>query len=620
MGRLTQTEDKTHSFPGPLDDSSRTTLGRHMQMQPGRPTNKGAAFLHDTGSPFNAGVSLMKGSDPHAHHWGGNLSPVHSGSALSPGYSHTFDPQDRFLNTESFAIDSGEVFHNLKGAAVDRFSQSTPSAWIGHVYKYDLPSAAKQPRDHKSGGPTTPTRKEHPSLGLSRSPLSSCSHPRVDKMVYQEHWFPRLNNYGLQEVVHSPTRSALAASPFHPTPGRRESLAHLTAVAKEPDRSPLDTTTLSTAQYPANLASRQIHSPSISTPCDGSRACQQYSSHCVAVTLSTDPPPPLQRTIGSQPCEDSSLNLNSWHTDPIHASIFHYSQPTIEPQESGPWWAATSQPMQNRNLQQSLPTESYSAMAMAAPVPIRNHHHHQIDHTPDTLPNSGLMIQLGASSPELSSESPLSVAPLACSEETILNTPYTSLPYISTPQPQQLHASSLKNPFPVFPTPHSASNIPTISQEAPAPATTRRTTQGSSNNPRSPKPRQHVAPAQRRGNHSRKAASFSGQSTSKYSKSNSACNDSSSTGHKIHHSISNNSNIHQNNNMNAKAPISVSFVNFTPQDSHKLLTGVAPSGSSKTKARRELEAREKRRKLSEAALMAVRRAGGDVEALEAVFC
>jgi len=45
---------------------------------------------------------------------------------------------------------------------------------------------------------------------------------------------------------------------------------------------------------------------------------------------------------------------------------------------------------------------------------------------------------------------------------------------------------------------------------------------------------------------------------------------------------------------------------------------VAPSGSSKTKARREQEAREKRRKLSEVALEAVRT--GDVEALEAVLC
>jgi hypothetical protein len=66
--------------------------------------------------------------------------------------------------------------------------------------------------------------------------------------------------------------------------------------------------------------------------------------------------------------------------------------------------------------------------------------------------------------------------------------------------------------------------------------------------------------------------------------------------------------------------VTVSFVNFTAHDSKKILTGVAPSGSSKTKARREQEARDRRRKLSEAALNAVRKAGGDVEALEAVFC
>lgn len=60
----------------------------------------------------------------------------------------------------------------------------------------------------------------------------------------------------------------------------------------------------------------------------------------------------------------------------------------------------------------------------------------------------------------------------------------------------------------------------------------------------------------------------------------------------------------------------IDFVNFTPKDASKLLNDVAPSGSSKTRQRREQEARERRKKLSEAALQAVRRAGGDVEALE----
>ena len=63
----------------------------------------------------------------------------------------------------------------------------------------------------------------------------------------------------------------------------------------------------------------------------------------------------------------------------------------------------------------------------------------------------------------------------------------------------------------------------------------------------------------------------------------------------------------------------IDFVNFTPKDSVKLLSDVAPSGSSKTRARREQEAKEKRRKLSEAALRAVKEAGGDVKALDDVL-
>ena len=58
------------------------------------------------------------------------------------------------------------------------------------------------------------------------------------------------------------------------------------------------------------------------------------------------------------------------------------------------------------------------------------------------------------------------------------------------------------------------------------------------------------------------------------------------------------------------------FVNYTPDDSKKILTGVAPSGSSKTKARREKEAADKRRKLSQAAVKAVIEAGGDLGRLE----
>ena len=59
------------------------------------------------------------------------------------------------------------------------------------------------------------------------------------------------------------------------------------------------------------------------------------------------------------------------------------------------------------------------------------------------------------------------------------------------------------------------------------------------------------------------------------------------------------------------------FVNYTPRDREKIVNSVAPSGSSKTKARREQEANEKRRKMSLAAEKAVQEAGGDVVKLRA---
>ncbi|KAI1817431.1 hypothetical protein GGS20DRAFT_37068 [Poronia punctata] len=71
---------------------------------------------------------------------------------------------------------------------------------------------------------------------------------------------------------------------------------------------------------------------------------------------------------------------------------------------------------------------------------------------------------------------------------------------------------------------------------------------------------------------------------------------------------------------------SVDFVNFTPSDKKVLMNGVAPSGSSKTKARREKEAderrqlleretEERRRRFEELTQQLVREAGGDVSQL-----
>lgn len=61
-----------------------------------------------------------------------------------------------------------------------------------------------------------------------------------------------------------------------------------------------------------------------------------------------------------------------------------------------------------------------------------------------------------------------------------------------------------------------------------------------------------------------------------------------------------------------EAPM-IEFHNFTPQDGSRILSEVAPSGSSKTKARREKEALEKRRRLGELAIQHVQKLGGDAK-------
>ncbi|KAK4449098.1 hypothetical protein QBC34DRAFT_463724 [Podospora aff. communis PSN243] len=91
----------------------------------------------------------------------------------------------------------------------------------------------------------------------------------------------------------------------------------------------------------------------------------------------------------------------------------------------------------------------------------------------------------------------------------------------------------------------------------------------------------------------------------------------SSSNIRSHNSNGNGSSADPSPNPNgAGASASGGFVNFTPSDHKVLMRGVAPSGSSKTKARRDREAMEQKRKLGEAVRLAVQAAGGDVTKLE----
>ncbi|KAK2871580.1 hypothetical protein FQN49_003046 [Arthroderma sp. PD_2] len=612
----TQAEDKAHSFSGPISDSFRNTLGHHGQMQsPSCIANKGTAFSYDVDIPFHAGLSLVKGGDLPTRRWtDDNLSSLHSGPALNADSTqqHNLDHASRLLAIgDHFDVDSGVLFQDPKGHLVERPTRSTTSNWTEQqqMYKYNLPSATGEPRHHKSNEHTTLTGKgdlfSDPTLSPSSSPSPGCT------MAYQDWFQHRMDNYGLQQTAQSSGCPAPSVASFPPQSlDRRESLSHLSTVSRESNRTPFDNnnTPMSTPRYCSALMSHPAHSPSIEATNDNSEPpCEQYQDLSVAVTVSNQtppPPPPPRQILRSQPCDTSSAN--SWHSEPIDVSVFQCAQSNIQPHESEQWWtAAPSESISNRSLQPPFPHASYSSAVTPTHLPFRNRHQ-RFTHVPESVQNSGLMIRMNTASPEVNAsiqEPAMPVPPLSCSEVP-LTPAYSPLSYMP-PQHQRSHQPPpIQTSHPSIPISHSAPTMSTAPRSAPV--LSRRFTPGS-NSKQSPKPRYHIPSNQRRGQHSRKAASFSGQATK--------CTKANSSNTSTHNNISST----YSNAIN-KASKNVSFVNFTPEDSHKLLSGVAPSGSSKTKARREQEARDKRRKLSEAALMAVRRAGGDVEALEAVFC
>lgn len=262
-----------------------------------------------------------------------------------------------------------------------------------------------------------------------------------------------------------------------------------------------------------------------------------------------------------------SQPMHAWHSDALGASTIQLT-PDIHGHDLQPWWPSISPPRVSQALNQPL----YSSTAGS---PIHEKTIQDVSHPSDLL-QGGLMTHFDQSL-DMSS------------------TPESSIPFSNLP--------SANNHEPL-----SYSSLPTL-QNFPHVSGCGRTAADQTiiHQSRSPTP-----------------TSF------KSGTANRDALDGKSNSRRVHHRkvSSQSTNIPKpagrpfepTSPKRASKTVNVSFVNFTPEDSHKILTGVAPSGSSKTKARREQEAKEKRRKLSEAALMAVRNAGGDVEALEAVLC
>lgn len=275
------------------------------------------------------------------------------------------------------------------------------------------------------------------------------------------------------------------------------------------------------------------------------------------------------------PPQSSRIPSSSWNQSATAAfdfASFSASSDYSQDREPQPWWSSTSV------SQPSQPTTYHNG----------RHDFLGVSSASADLATGGLMIQcepssmasmLDAHAPDASSSFPTS-SPVVYPSQMYTSTPMASAPTFAQHQPsgaphpaaqhRQHHMHHQITPPSRSPTsspPHPPSMMP---QQAFIARSRRDSSQPCP--PPSSRPRSH---------HRRKSSSHSSTGPS-----------------------------------STPRPASVGFVNYTPDDSRKILTGVAPSGSSKTKARREKEAAEKRRRLSQAAARAIIEAGGDLAALE----
>lgn len=315
-------------------------------------------------------------------------------------------------------------------------------------------------------------------------------------------------------------------------------------------------------ELPQQLDSGYItQSPAIPMPSPSANVLpgqhQRYLSQSSSSALT--PSPPSGGEIFSSPHSSDPQSMSSWKSDTFSTPAFQFT-PELQGHDPQAWWSpmASEVPQRQNSYQQVI----------ASPAPQRPV---QGSANNNDLLQGGLMIQMDPSAFDISSSFPSSTIP----STTTQGNSYS----LETQAPQEyLNSSSFSTP-----------NIPNPSRSpsvSPKTSTSAYHSNGmiiKNTTPRRP--------------HSRK---LSGQSTG------------------TPKPVKAPSSLSSSPKSNKSA--AVSFVNFTANDSKKILGGVAPSGSSKTKARREQEARDRRRKLSEAALQAVRQAGGDIDSLEAVFC
>ncbi|KAK2768616.1 hypothetical protein FQN54_000472 [Arachnomyces sp. PD_36] len=586
-----QPEDKTFGLlPQPLDDSFNDLFNQYVNMdRPNGDGNKekppapnldvlfvqgtpssGSGYLPITSShngnnqppqPWRKGLWCLQdtalSATEHRFHTGGTVQP----SAVSGGsFDLAASPQPQNQSgPRSPSPSTPPVTPNKKSAKDGVVNPNT-------IHRRELNDRRNLLRKYNS----SPTLMRTTNFGKQEMASQALRAPKSQNFTFQgpEKWasFPspsieRHMAYG--DMSHLPLSG-------HNIPYTSEigDSAEFPAVRFESTSMLHRSQTISMSQQPANVIGHDQFDTTSGSMIDQGQFNSENLFHSPTATE--------QQSFSSE-----QQSFSSWNSD------FTSNTPTIpyapDPQSRGnqTWWAS----IPTRFSQPYSP--SYEPMAHARPIPRRidtslanSANHIQADFIPQYSSTSDICSAAEQFFPEQAA-SPIDVG---------AGTPYTSLPTSQSLSLDYLIGnSSQKQPSP--PLSRSPSVSPTAAVTLPKRSSTAKPTASGSNT------RSSNARDGRRTHNRKHSTAGSTPRTPRASASS--------------------------KNLGARASngaLNVSFVNFTPDDSQKILTGVAPSGSSKTKARREQEAREKRRKLSEAALTAIRRAGGDVDDLSSVFC
>ncbi|RAL16609.1 developmental regulatory protein WetA [Aspergillus homomorphus CBS 101889] len=441
----------------------------------------------------------------------------------------------------------------------NRTSPSTPPATPSRKVKSALVTPKSIRRHRDPNDRRALQRKQSFSPSLTRS-----SQIQRSRMAYPEAWAQRFQDFAF--------RNAEAQLPLSPPPS--DILVQQENVSADHVGLPMthsaEALSRETELPPHYESSMFNQSPAITMPSPSAGALarqqQRFLSQSNSSTLSTSSPPSADH-IFSSPLSSDPQSMPSWQSDSLASSGVPYT-PEVQSHDAQTWWS----PMTSQTTVQRQP--SYQQM-IVSPCPQRPIQSSANQHE---LLQGGLMIQFDPTSYDLTHPQSQSYHPTGM-QSTSSGEDSRSHSHGSNSIQNSVESSS-------FATPQiqCTSRSPTLSPGSGSPPMVRPIMQS-----------RGAIRTPRRNSHGRKLSANSMSAPKPATK------------------------VTSSRSPRGKA-LAVSFVNFTADDRNKILTGVAPSGSSKTKARREQEARDRRRQMSEAALNAVRNAGGDVEALEAILC